>query len=312
MGSLPPVWAARVPEPCVPPAWRYPAPSAPLAGAPPVSGPPPGSFRPHVRTPAGSARIVPLWLSCFPKPSFLLGLEARNKVYDLWFTGGPDQSIERGQFRVANSPARGRGSTGRGGNLVAPAPPQSQPGRTNRARFGFAGTTAHSSDHSPDGPRHQVPGMVDRGEVRDYADLAQLGYVTRARITQIMNLLHLAPDIQEQLLDVGSAYQWRGVLCERYMRQVSMVIGCEGRGESEDHVEVRSGQQLGGALLEPLGARQSLTLGTVAVPAGAIAGVRELALVAPFDHTAQEWSAAGFDDCGEILASRFKETRILR
>jgi hypothetical protein len=66
--------------------------------------------------------------------------------------------------------------------------------------------------------------MIDRGEVRDYADLARLGYVTRARITQIMNLLHLAPDIQEQLLDVGSAYQWRGVLCERYTRQVSMVI----------------------------------------------------------------------------------------
>ena len=42
--------------------------------------------------------------------------------------------------------------------------------------------------------------MVDRGEVRDYADLARLGYVTRARITQIMNLLLLAPDIQETLL----------------------------------------------------------------------------------------------------------------
>lgn len=42
--------------------------------------------------------------------------------------------------------------------------------------------------------------MVDRGEVRDYADLARLGYVTRARMTQIMNLLNLAPDIQEQLL----------------------------------------------------------------------------------------------------------------
>src|ERR1017187_2321098 len=107
MGSPPPVWAARVPEPCVPPVWRYPAPSAPLAGAPPVSGPPPGSFRPHVRTPAGSARIVPLWLSCSPKPSFLLGLEARNKVYDLWFTGGarskhrkgPIQSSELTKFR---------------------------------------------------------------------------------------------------------------------------------------------------------------------------------------------------------------------
>jgi hypothetical protein len=43
-------------------------------------------------------------------------------------------------------------------------------------------------------------GMIARGEVRDYADLARLGYVTRARVTQIMNLLHLAPDIQEELL----------------------------------------------------------------------------------------------------------------
>jgi hypothetical protein len=43
--------------------------------------------------------------------------------------------------------------------------------------------------------------MVDGGEVRDYADLARLGYVTRARVTQIMNLLNLAPDIQQALLD---------------------------------------------------------------------------------------------------------------
>ena len=42
--------------------------------------------------------------------------------------------------------------------------------------------------------------LVRRGEIRDYADLARLGYVTRARITQIMNLLNLAPDIQEEIL----------------------------------------------------------------------------------------------------------------
>src|SRR5689334_4852756 len=42
--------------------------------------------------------------------------------------------------------------------------------------------------------------MITRGEVRDYADLARLGYVTRARMTQIMNLLHLAPDLQEGIL----------------------------------------------------------------------------------------------------------------
>ncbi len=42
--------------------------------------------------------------------------------------------------------------------------------------------------------------MVEGGEVRDYADLARLGYVTRARLTQIMNLALLAPDLQEELL----------------------------------------------------------------------------------------------------------------
>ncbi len=47
--------------------------------------------------------------------------------------------------------------------------------------------------------------MIDRGEVKDYADLARLGFVTRARVTQIMNLCLLAPDIQEQLLYARSA-----------------------------------------------------------------------------------------------------------
>ena len=37
-------------------------------------------------------------------------------------------------------------------------------------------------------------------EFRDYAELAHLGRVTRARMTQIMKLLDLAPDIQEQIL----------------------------------------------------------------------------------------------------------------
>jgi hypothetical protein len=42
--------------------------------------------------------------------------------------------------------------------------------------------------------------MIDRGEVRDYADIARLGYVSRARLTPIMNLLLLAPNIQERVL----------------------------------------------------------------------------------------------------------------
>jgi hypothetical protein len=72
--------------------------------------------------------------------------------------------------------------------------------------------------------------MVDRGEVRDYADLARLGHVTRARMSQIMNLLLLAPEIQEEIL------RWeRPVavdLCEREMRPViNRVSWCEQRAE---------------------------------------------------------------------------------
>jgi hypothetical protein len=43
--------------------------------------------------------------------------------------------------------------------------------------------------------------LIRQGVVTDYADLARLGHVTRARVTQIMNLRMLAPKIQEQLLD---------------------------------------------------------------------------------------------------------------
>ena len=42
--------------------------------------------------------------------------------------------------------------------------------------------------------------LVRTGQVRNYTELAALGHVTRARICQILNLLQLAPDIQEALL----------------------------------------------------------------------------------------------------------------
>src|SRR5580698_3733572 len=43
-------------------------------------------------------------------------------------------------------------------------------------------------------------GLVRGETIQDYAELARRGHVTRARMTQIMKLLSLAPDIQEQLL----------------------------------------------------------------------------------------------------------------
>ena len=46
----------------------------------------------------------------------------------------------------------------------------------------------------------RLEGLVRDETVQNYAELAQLGRVTRARMTQIMKLLQLAPDLQEQLL----------------------------------------------------------------------------------------------------------------
>ena len=46
----------------------------------------------------------------------------------------------------------------------------------------------------------RLDALVRSGQIRSYRELAALGHVTRARISQILNLIHLAPDIQEALL----------------------------------------------------------------------------------------------------------------
>jgi len=66
-------------------------------------------------------------------------------------------------------------------------------------------------------------GMVSRGELLDYADIARLGYITRARVTQVMNPLHLAPDIQECLLFLEESAETAGIT-ERDLRQIAAVV----------------------------------------------------------------------------------------
>jgi hypothetical protein len=47
----------------------------------------------------------------------------------------------------------------------------------------------------------QFQDMIQRGDARDYADLARLGCLTRERMSQIMELVWLAPDIQQEILE---------------------------------------------------------------------------------------------------------------
>jgi hypothetical protein len=44
--------------------------------------------------------------------------------------------------------------------------------------------------------------LIRDGAVADQAELARGGHVTRARLTQIVNRLNLAPDIQQAILAV--------------------------------------------------------------------------------------------------------------
>jgi hypothetical protein len=55
----------------------------------------------------------------------------------------------------------------------------------------------------------RLEGLLRNGTVPHQAELARLGQVSRARISQILNLLHLAPDIQEQLLFLPLLLQGR-------------------------------------------------------------------------------------------------------
>ena len=66
--------------------------------------------------------------------------------------------------------------------------------------------------------------LVDTGEVADYADLARLAHVSRARITQIMNLLLLAPDIQEELLFLPVTNGSHAPIRERMVRPIAAVL----------------------------------------------------------------------------------------
>jgi hypothetical protein len=76
----------------------------------------------------------------------------------------------------------------RGGGEVPVTATRSAPGRLPRVTQVMA-LAIHFQD------------MIQRKEARDYADLARLGCITRERISQIMKLLSLAPDIQRDILE---------------------------------------------------------------------------------------------------------------
>lgn len=66
--------------------------------------------------------------------------------------------------------------------------------------------------------------LLRRGVVADQSELARLCQVTQPRMTQIMNLLHLAPDIQEEILFLPNVEQGRDPLTERHLRELAATV----------------------------------------------------------------------------------------
>jgi len=64
--------------------------------------------------------------------------------------------------------------------------------------------------------------LLREGVFESYTELAALGHVTRARVSQIMNLLNLAPDIQEQLLFLPRTQRGRDPI---HLRQLQPIAG---------------------------------------------------------------------------------------
>jgi hypothetical protein len=64
----------------------------------------------------------------------------------------------------------------------------------------------------------KIDGLIASGAIADQAEAARLGHVTRARMTQIMNLLLLAPDIQEAILSLPRVKRGRDPIVETHLR----------------------------------------------------------------------------------------------
>lgn len=111
---------------------------------------------------------------------------------------------------------------------------------TRRVDFGFKGKRKRAiRDPEPasQGPSGRVPrisklmalairfdGLLRDGIVSSQSELAELAQVSQPRMTQIMNLLHLAPHIQEEILFMEPIEEGRDPVTERDLRRLTTLM----------------------------------------------------------------------------------------
>jgi hypothetical protein len=105
-------------------------------------------------------------------------------------------------------------------------------GSANHQKTTSAGSQATPSASSARVPRiarllalaWRVEGLVRSGTVASYAMAAKLGHVSQARMSQILGLMNLAPDLQEHLLFLQRPARGRQALTLRQVLHVAAAL----------------------------------------------------------------------------------------
>ena len=103
-----------------------------------------------------------------------------------------------------------------------------------RGQHGRVEARAHAPAAPPPAPKGRVPRiarlmalaiqfdeMLRRGDVNDLAELARVGHVSRARVSQILNLTMLSPHLQQELLFLPPVEAGRDPVKEWQVRPIA-------------------------------------------------------------------------------------------
>ncbi len=75
-------------------------------------------------------------------------------------------------------------------------------------------------------------GLLRDGTISNLTELAELSQVTQPRMTQIMNLLHLSPSIQEEILFLPEIERGRDLITERDLRPLVQLVSWKDQWEA--------------------------------------------------------------------------------
>ncbi len=91
--------------------------------------------------------------------------------------------------------------------------------RVKRVKLAQSGRTPRISKLVALASRMQS--MIESGQVETFQQLAELGRISQPRMTQVMSLLNLAPDILEELLYLPEVLLGRSPIHERLLRPLT-------------------------------------------------------------------------------------------